>query len=365
MDIHKLIGKLPRPKKGFTLPKHKYTGPYNPLHLQLDKNDKPLPGQEPYNAVDKISMHHDICYRDHDDKEGKLRCDDKMLKDLAVLKPRGIRERIDKNLVEKIIGIKRKRGWGIQWTNELADELHKPIRRKFKKRMVFAKSVDDIWTADLVDMQSISKFNKGYKYLLMIIDVFSKYGWIIPLKTKTGLEVAKSFKELFKTRTPSRLWTDKGREFYNKPVKQLLHKNNVILYSTENEEKSSIVERWNRTIKRNMWKYFTANNTHKYIDILPSLVEKYNNTYHHSIKCTPTQALEPRNFIAISNSLYGKMKQLAKAPKLKVGDKVRISKKKTKFEKGFTPNWTEEVFTINSLKKTKPPTYTIKDAKGE
>ena len=183
MDIHKLIGKLPRPKKGFTLPKHKYTGPYNPLHLQLDKNDKPLPGQEPYNAVDKISMHHDICYRDHDDKEGKLRCDDKMLKDLAVLKPRGIRERIDKNLVQKIIGMKRKRGWGIQWTNELADELHKPIRRKFKKRMVFAKSVDDIWTADLVDMQSISKFNKGYKYLLMIIDVFSKYGWIIPLKT--------------------------------------------------------------------------------------------------------------------------------------------------------------------------------------
>ena len=80
MDIHAVIGKLPRPKRGFTLPNHKYTGPYNPLDEQLDENDQPLPGQEPYNAVDAISMRHDICYRDHTDKEGKYHCDDKMLK---------------------------------------------------------------------------------------------------------------------------------------------------------------------------------------------------------------------------------------------------------------------------------------------
>ena len=104
----------------------------------------------------------------------------------------------------------------IEWSNELADELHKPIRRKFRKRRIFASGVDAIWSADLVDMQSFSKTNNGYKYILMIIDVFSKFGWAIPLKTKTGLEVSKVFHDLWKTQpTPQKLWTDKGKEFYN------------------------------------------------------------------------------------------------------------------------------------------------------
>ena len=196
MDIHKAIGKLPRPKRGFVLPYHKYTGPYNPLHEQLDENDQPIPGQEPYNAVDAISMHHDICYRDNTDKEGKLNCDDEMLKELDELEPKGIREKIDKKLARSIIGQKRKLGWGIEWSNELADELHKPVRKTFKKRRVFASNVDAIWAADLVEMQSFSRKNKGYKYILMIIDVFSKFGWAIPLKTKTGLETTKVFQHL-------------------------------------------------------------------------------------------------------------------------------------------------------------------------
>ena len=365
MDIHRLIGNLPRPHKGFVLPGHKYTGPYNPLQRQLDENDHPIAGQEPFNAVDEASMHHDICYRDNRSKKGKQKCDDKMLKDLEVLKPKDVRERIDKNVVQKILGGKKRMGWGIQWSNELADELHKPIRRKFQKRKVVAKTVDDIWTADLVEMQPFSRFNKGYKYLLMVIDVFSKYGWIIPLKTKTGAAVTTAFKELFKDKTPTRLWTDKGKEFYNKSMKELLQKNRVILYSTENEEKSSVAERWNRTIKRNMWKYFTANNTYKYWDIIPSLTEKYNNTYHHSIKCTPKEAREAKNYTHVLQALYGDTPKLAKIPKFKIGDRVRIVKKKKMFEKGFTPNWTEEVFTIVKVKMTKPPTYTIKDEKGE
>ena len=200
MDIHKMIGKLPRPKRGFVLPSHKYTGPYNPLHEQLDEFDRPILGQEPYNAVDAISMRHDICYRDKGKtKEGKHGCDDEMLKELDVLQPKGIREKIDKKLVRAILGKKRKLGWGItdddgdEWTNELTDELHKPVRRKFRKRRVFAKDVDSIWAADLVDMQYYARTNQGYKYILMVIDVFSKYGWAIPLKTKKGIEVANAF----------------------------------------------------------------------------------------------------------------------------------------------------------------------------
>ena len=313
-------------------------------------------------------MQHDICYRDNNTKEGKHECDDRMLRELDVLQPKGIREKIDRKLVRSIIGKKRKLGWGIdnvEWSDELGDELPKPIRRKFAKRRVFASGVDAIWTADLVDMQSFSRYNKGYKYILMIIDVFSKYGWAIPLKTKTGLEVTKAFQHLWQSQTPpQKLWTDKGKEFYNRPMKELLEKNNVELYSTENEEKSSVVERWNRTIKRNMWKYFTANNTMKYVDVLPEIIEKYNNTYHRSIKCTPTFAREPSSQQHVFEALYERVQPITK-PKYKVGDRVRIVKKKKAFEKGFTPNWTEELFTISEVKPTKPVTYKIKDTSGE
>ena len=162
---------------------------------------------------------------------------------------------------------------------------------------------------------------------------------------------------------PSRLWTDNVTEFYNQQLKAVLAANNVMLNSTENEEKSSVVERWNRTMKNIMWKYFTENNTQKYIDILPSMVEKYNNTYHQSIKLTPSDAHHPANYQHIHNALNAKTQK--STPKFHVGDKVHITRKKGMFEKGFTSNWTEEVFSISSAKATKSPTYTIKDTLGE
>lgn len=372
MDIHKIIGKVPfKPKKGFVLPNHKYTGPFNPLHEQLDKDDKALPGQEPFNVVDEVSRKHDICYRDNDSKEGKKTCDRDMLIELNMLKPSNRRESFDTALVRAIIGIKHKLGLGIkptkiQWSNELADELHKMVRRKFQKRKVVSNQVDEIWAADLVEMQSFAKRNNGIRYLLMIIDIFSKYGWIIPLKTKTASEVTDAFQRIFKEgRVPSKIWSDKGGEFYNKSLQNLLKKDNIQLYSTENEEKSSVVERWNRTIKQMMWKYFTANNTDKYLDILPALVKKYNNTKHRSIKCTPVEASKPENQAKVFNALYGDTPLLKKEPRFHLNDKVRIAKKKKTFEKGYTPNWTEEIFTISSVKQTKPPTYTIIDSKGD
>ena len=373
MDIHKIIGNLPRPKKGFVLPGHKYTGPYNPLEEQLDENDSPVPGQEPFNTVDAISMRHDICYRDHGDtKGGKHDCDDTMLKELDVLEPKNIREKIDKRLIKSLIGVKRKLGLGvIEWTDPLTDELHKPVRKNFKKRRVFAGKSNDIWAADLVDMQYYAKTNKGYRYILMIIDVFSKYGWAIPLKRKTGSEMVEAFTQLWDSgeKPPKFLWTDKGREFDNVQMKALLKKQNVHLYWTENEEKSSIVERWNRTIKQWMWKYFTKHRTGVYIDILPQLIEKYNNTYHRSIKCTPSDARKPSNHQHVFNALYGGTnksdEKLRKLPKFHVGDQVRITKKKKHFEKGYTTNWTEEVFTVTEVQPTYPYTYKLKDTRGE
>ena len=165
VDIHRIIGKIPfKPKKGVVLPKHLYTGRFNPL--QLDSLDNPLPGNVPYNAVDSISMNHDICYRDNDTPAGKHECDREMLAELNALVPKGIREKVDRQLVRSIIGLKHRMGLGIHWRNQLANELHKPVRRRFEKRTVFAKQVYDIWTADLVDMSSFSRSNEGYKYLL-------------------------------------------------------------------------------------------------------------------------------------------------------------------------------------------------------
>ena len=227
--------------------------------------------------------------------------------------------------------------------------------------------IDEIWAADLVEMQQFSRWNKAYRYLLMVIGVFSKYGWIVPLKDKKGESVTKAFSEIFKEdRKPQYLWVDKGKEFYNKHVKDLLEKHSVQIYSTENEEKSSVVERWNRTIKSKMWKQFTVQGNTQYLDMLPKLVKKYNNTKHSSIKMTPVEASKKSNEGTVYFNLYGDMEPLNQKPKFKIGDKVRISKyKRNVFDKGYTPNWTEEVFTVDNIQYTNPITYKLKDQNDE
>ena len=150
------------------------------------------------------------------------------------------------------------------WSQNLANELHRPIRRNFPTRRVQVSSIDEVWAADLAEMQKFSAWNKDIRYLLMTIDIFSKFGWIVPLKNKKGETVAKAFNKIFKSgRLPKKIWTDRGAEFYNKAVNQLLSEKGIELYSTQNEQKSSVVERWIRTIKTRMWKTFTANNNNK------------------------------------------------------------------------------------------------------
>ena len=227
--------------------------------------------------------------------------------------------------------------------------------------------MDDIWCSDLVDMQKLSKWNKGYKYLLMVLDLFSKYGWIVPLKSKTGLEVSKAFESIFKKSKPKKLWVDKGKEYYHKNVLDLLAKNNIEIYSTENEEKSSVCERWNRTIKEKMYKRFTMQNNTVYIDILPKILASYNNSKNRSIGMTPNGARKPENYGKVYFKMMGdESAGLRIGTVLKIGDTVRISKYKRKtFDKEYTPNWTEEVFVISEIRPTNPITYKIKDLNGE
>ena len=216
-------------------------------------------------------------------------------------------------------------------------------------------------------MTAFKDYNDGNTFLLMVIDTFNKYGWIIPLKNKEGETMVKAFKTIFEEgRIPEKLWTDKGKEFYNNKMDNLRKLYDIELYSTENEEKSSIVERWIRTMKEKMWKYFTDNNTYNYIDALPELVEDYNNTVHSSTKLTPTDARKEKNELKVWRNLYpDRYKTSRLNPKFSVGDVVRITKKKKVFEKGYTARWTEEIFTIKEIRKTNPITYKLEDLQGE
>ena len=194
----------------------------------------------------------------------------------------------------------------------------------------------------------------------------SKYGWIVPLKNK-GETTREAFQIIFKNgRKPEYLGTDKGSEFYNKHVKDLLAKNKITLYSKENEEKSSVVERCNRTTKNKMWKQFTIQGNTQYLDFLPKILKQYNNTRHSSIKMAPTEASKKNNEGVVYFNLYVDIEQISSKPKFKIGDKIRISKYKRKtFDKGYTPTWTEEIFVINEVDYTNPITYKIKDLNDE
>ena len=157
------------------------------------------------------------------------------------------------------------------------------------------------------------------------------------------------------------MWVDKGKEFYNEDVKDLIE-----LYSTDSEEKSSLVERWIRTMKENMWKYFSANSTNVYTNALPDLVREYDNTKHSSIKMTPVQASKTENELKVWRNLYAEHLEIHDInPKFSVGDKVRISKKKKIFKKEYTTRWTEEIFMIVEVKRMSPVTYKIADLNGE
>ena len=254
------------------------------------------------------------------------------------------------------------------WAQQLAEELHKPIRRKFKTRKVIVNHIDEIWSADLVFMDKLSKWNKGFKYLLTVIDVFSKFAWVEPLKDKKGSSITTAFADIIKTykRKPEYLWVDKGSEFYNKTFKEWLLQNDIELYSTFNEGKAVIIERFNRTLKSRMYKQFTIQNNTIWYNIIDKLVDEYNKTKHGSIKLTPVEASKKKNHGLVYFNLYGNIEALKQKPKFKIGNKVRISKYKRKvFDKGYTPNWSEEIFTVDKIQYTNPLTYKLKDLRGE
>ena len=226
-------------------------------------------------------------------------------------------------------------------------------------RQVFRYFRDNIWGVDLADMQSLSKYNKGIKYLLCAIDLFSKYAWVVPLKDKRGISIVNAFQKIIsKGKKPNKIWVDQGGEFYNNLFKRFLKINNIEMYSTYNEGKSVVAERFIRTLKNKIFKHMTAISKNVYFDVLDDIVNKYNNTVHRTIK------MKPIDVTSDSYAKYNEDSNVTK-PRCKVGDHVGISKYRIIFAKGYTWNWSEKDFVVSKIKNTFLRTYVISDLNGE
>lgn len=246
---------------------------------------------------------------------------------------------------------------------------HTLPKRKFKRTKIMVPGIDDTWQADLVDVQKIKYHNKHYKYILTVIDCFSKQAWAEPIKFKKASDTYIAFKKIIENsnRVPLNLHIDGGNEFKGE-CKKYLESKNINLYITESKMKASIVERFNRTLKEKMWRLFTLNKNKKYVEFLPLLIQNYNNSYHRSIKNKPSE-INKKNELETFKNLYGfdreKGSQSFIKFKFKAGDYVRCVLSKNLFSKGYTINWTDELFIISIRHPSSPPTYKIKSLEGE
>ncbi|GAB1860707.1 Integrase core domain-containing protein [Camponotus japonicus] len=214
-------------------------------------------------------------------------------------------------------------------------------------------------------MRPYARHNRGHNYILTVIDALSKYAWAVSLKRKSGDEVARSLSGIARAsgRCPKNLQTDKGREFYNAEVRGFVEKREINHYSTYSVLKASTVERFNRTLKNSMWKYFTLNGTYKWLDAPPRLVSEYNARKHRTIGMRPID-VTPARASRLLSTVYSRPK-IAAPGKFRPNDPVRVSKYKTLFEKEYTPNWTAEVFRVAEVRRTNPVTYLLTDSRGE
>ena len=194
----------------------------------------------------------------------------------------------------------------------------------------------------------------------MCYNLYSKYAFVIPLKDEKGVTIVNAFNKIIKqsNRKPNKIWVDQGGEFYNNVFKKWLSYNDIIMYSTYNEGKSVVAERFIRTLKNKLYKNMTTTSKNVYYDVLNDVVNKYNNTKHSTIKVKPTDVKDNNKRVYIDE-------HNEKDSRFKVGDRVRISKFKNIFAKGYIPNWSKEIFIVDKINDTVPYTYNRKDLNDE
>jgi hypothetical protein len=244
--------------------------------------------------------------------------------------------------------------------------LHYPRRIKFPRNKVIVPGIDDTWQIDLADMTNISKDNGKIKYILVCIDVFSKFLSMEPTEDKTGKAIVEALNAIFERteRMPKQIQSDDGTEFKNRVVQKFLEDNEINFYTTKSDLKACVVERVIRTMKERMYRYFTEKSTHKYVDVLQKLVDAYNNSKHRTLGITPNQVTE-KNEARLWRKMF-KYKPPDKCDfKFNIGDSVRLSSPKEVFDKGYEQKWTDEVFIISERIARSPAIYKIKDLNHE
>jgi hypothetical protein len=265
---------------------------------------------------------------------------------------------VDRNTVAKYL------------SGQLSYSMHKPARHTFRRNHTYASRIDQQWQADLADMQSLAKQNDGYHYILTCIDILSRYAWAVPVRSKSTNDMVTAMNRLFQLsqpRTPERLQTDRGKEFFNRSVSALLQKKNVSHFASNSDKKAAVVERFNRTLKSRMWTYFTANETLRYVDVLQGFVDAYNHSVHRAIGMCPSDVVGDVAARKAWTALYYKdiCRQRKPRKDFDVAKQTRISRLKGEFEKGYMPNWSREHFVVRDRISRPEPVYKLEDSMGE
>ena len=240
----------------------------------------------------------------------------------------------------------------------------KPPKKNYVTNKTDVYHIDDIWSLDILDLKDYGpKNNRGYRYVLVTIDNFSKFGWTTPLKNKNAQTIKDSFENILisSKRKPNLIETDRGKEFYNNIFQEFLNKNNIKLYSRNSSYGAVFAERFNRTIRDLLKKPVFEKGDGNWIDVLQTITKQYNNKTHSSTKLTPTQASLKKNEGYVYKNLLDKRKKVK--PKYEIGDLVRTADLKKTFSKGDTTNWSYKMYKITEIINDTIPSYKIDNLK--
>ena len=252
--------------------------------------------------------------------------------------------------------------------------VYKSYPLKYATQKILPYKRDLLWDSDLADFQAVSNYNDGYNFVCVIIDIFSRYLWAKPIHRKTGVEVTEVFRNVFKDdRKPDMLRTDKGTEYTNKTFQNFVKRNDVLHYTTNNENKANYAERVIRTLKGRIYKIFYKNQSYRYIDEIQDVVGAYNSSVHSTIKMQPRDVTKDNQLeLWMTHYLPLKLKEekqiqlmKTKKRKFKEGDTVRVTALRGAFPREYHQRFSEEYFMVKTVKTVYPVRYKLEDLNGE
>lgn len=240
---------------------------------------------------------------------------------------------------------------------------YRQYNRKFPRLKVIAYDINEIWSIDIAYVDKLANYNNGVKYLLVVVDVLSRYLRVLPMRAITAVDTAKAFSKMIVRTQPQKIWSDKGNEFKG-AFKSLCEKRGIETYTTASEKKSAYAERNIRSLKNIIYKHLENKWTYHYISKLQSFVNTINSRVNRVTKLAPSKVTKKHVPYLISLTAEQSSK-LVKKPKFAIRDKVRIAKEDLPFKKGYKQSFTDEIFTISKIPTFNPPTYSLVDSQGE